>query len=58
MLRQYVGALINQHFGGITFLARIKPGAYPHNLDCGLGIDTAQTQSKRVNSSHDFRNWE
>ena len=53
-----VGALAEQHLGGVGFLARIVPGVDPDDLHLEIGIDRLRAEHEGVDAGDDFRNRE
>ena len=58
VLHHDVGALAEQHLGGIGFLAGIVPGIHPDDLHLEIRIDRLRAQHEAVDAHDDFRNRE
>ena len=58
VLRQDIGALVDQRLGGGRFLAGIVPAIDPDDADLGFRIDAAQCQREGVDAADHFGNRE
>ena len=54
MLHDDVGALVEQRFGRISFLAGIEPGVGPDDLDLDVRIDRLRPEHRGVDTRDDF----
>ena len=58
MLHDDVGALAEQHLGGVGFLAGVVPGIHPDDLHLEVGIDRLRAEHEGIDAGHDFRDRE